>query len=135
MPAAYPYGQSGMFYDPSNLYGGSQDLSSSFVVGGPGGYLANSPQAAYLRFIAPFAGGNDAFGNFVRSQYSRAYGGFQAAAATNPDLGFGRGQNDYLRGLGPDFFRNLYGNASAEQRGINTPRYGAGRVQWQRQFL
>lgn len=133
MPAAYPYGNS--YYDPNSLYGGNQDYSTAPIVGGPGGYLGENPQAAYLRFIAPFASGNDAFSNYVRQQYSRAYGGFQAAAATNPDLGFGRGSNDYLKGLGPDFFRDQFSRYTGEQRGISTPRYGAGRVQWQRQYL
>ncbi len=133
MPAAYPYGNS--YYNPQSLYGGAENYSTAPIVGGPGGYLAENPQAAYLRFIAPFASGNGAFDNFVRQQYSRAYGGFQAAAATNPDLGFGRGQNDYLHGLGPNFFQDQWSRMGADQRGINTPRYGAGRVQWQRQFL
>lgn len=130
-----PYGP-GQYYTPGNPYGSPVDYSTAPIVNGPGGYLADNPQAAYLRFIAPFAGGNDAFSTFVRNQYSRAYGGFQAAAATNPSLNFGLNRDaDYLNQLGPNFFRDMYSRATAQQRGISTPNFGAGRTQWQRQFL
>jgi hypothetical protein len=132
MPPPNPYGNA--YFDPNSWYGATQDYSTAPVVGGPGGYLSNTPQAAYLRMIAPFASGEDPFSQFVRSQYSRAYGGYQAAAATNPNLGFGYGQQDYLRGLGEHFFRALWSQRPADQRGLNLPRYGGGRVQWQRTF-
>lgn len=130
-----PYGDLTSYYQPGNLYGSPVDYSTAPIVGGPGGYLSGNPQAAYLRFIAPFASGNDPFSAFVRNQYSRAYGGYQSAVATNPNLGFGYGQQDYLKMLSPDFFRNQWNQLAPEQRGLNLPRYGAGRVQWQRQYL
>lgn len=131
-----PYGTQTSYFDPNFLYGGSQDYATAPVVGGPGGYLSGTPQAAYLRFVAPFASGNDPFSNYVRSQYSRAYGGYQAAAATNPNLGFGYGpaNQDYLQMLNPQFFQNQFSRLGASDRGLNLPRYGGGRIQWQRTF-
>ena len=130
-----PYGSN--YFDPGSLYGSSVDYSTSPIVGGPGGYLANNPQAAFARFVAPFAGGNDPFSAWVRNQYARAYGGFNAATATNPSLGFGYGppQQDYLRTLGPEFFRNQWQGLSSPQRGVDMPRFGGGRVTWQKQYL
>lgn len=124
------------YFDPFSLYGSPFDYSTAPIVGGPGGYLANTPQAAWTRALGTWGlgQGNDPFSSWVRNQYGRSYGGFQAAAATNPNLGFGYGTQDYLKMLGPDFFRNQWRGLSAEQRGLNQPRYGAGRVQWGRSY-
>lgn len=136
MPPSYnPYGSP--YFNLGNLYGSDVDYATSPIVGGGGGYLANNPQAAYLRMISPFAGGSDPFSKFVQGEYSKALGGLQSARATNPNATFGYGDpsQDYGRRLTEQFFRNLWGQRSAEQRGINAPRFGGGRVQWQRQFL
>jgi hypothetical protein len=130
MPAANPYGNA--YYDPGSLYGSPTDYSTAPIVAGPGGFLSENPQADWTRFIAPFASGNDPFSTWVRAQYSRAYQGYNAAQATNPSLLFGHGDNNYLSQLGSDFFANQWNRLSSEQRGLNLPRYGAGRTQWLR---
>jgi hypothetical protein len=127
---ANPYGTP--YFDPNSLYGSPVDYSTAPIVAGPGGFLGENPQADWTRFIAPFAGGNDPFSQFVRAQYSRAYGGYNAAQATNPSLLFGHGANNYLSQLGPQFFQNQWNRLSATQRGINMPQYGGGRTQWLR---
>lgn len=125
-----PYGG---YYDPTSLYGSPTDYSTSPIVGGPGGYLANNQQAAFMRFLGPQAFGNDPYGQFLRSTaYNLARQGFGSAAATNPNLGFGYGEQDYLKGFGPDFFRQQFLRMAPEQRGINAPRFGGGAVRWSR---
>jgi hypothetical protein len=136
MPPAYnPYGSP--YFNLGNLYGSDVDYSTAPIVGGPGGYLANTPQAAYTRITSPYGGGVDRFSKFVQGEYPRVLAGLQAARATNPNVTFGYGdpRQDYGRQLTESFFRNLWNQQSAEQRGINAPRFGGGRVQWQRQFL
>lgn len=121
----------GGFFDPSSLYGGQYNWGTTPVVGGPGGYLAENPQAAYTRFTSTFGGqNNDPYSRWLQQQFSQAYQGYQAALATNPNLGFGRGENDYLQGLGANFFQNRWNRMAPQQRGITNQTYGGGRTRW-----
>jgi len=122
-----PYG-GGSYYSPGSLYGGSQDFSTTPIVAGPSGYLANQPQAAYARFTAPFAAGEDPFSRFVRSQYGQAQQGFQGALATNPNLNF---YSQYLPGLGGEnYFRSRFLSLPASARGEQPGLLGGGRMRW-----
>src|SRR6478609_3718798 len=80
--------QNGWTYDPNSLYGAPYDQSTTPIVNGPNGFLANNEDAAYYRFIAPFAGGQDDYSNYVRGQFSNVLKNFRAAQATNPNLQF-----------------------------------------------
>ncbi|HSE46798.1 MAG TPA: hypothetical protein VLA89_15875 [Gemmatimonadales bacterium] len=120
------FGSQNPYYQTGNLYGGDKDYSTSPIVSGPTGYLEQNPEAAYARHIAGFGGGSDPYSRFVQQQYDRLYNqGYQAAAATNPNLTFQR----YLTGFGDPFFRNLWANLTQTQRGEN-PAMFAGRPRW-----
>jgi hypothetical protein len=132
--AAMPYAQSfggapgGGYYNPSSLYGAQQSFAQSPLVSGPAGYLAEQPQAAYSRYTATFAGGEDPFSRFVRNQYGTAYQGYLSALATNPNLNF---SNQYLPGLGGEqFFRNRFLQQAPSARGEQPGLIGGGRLRW-----
>jgi hypothetical protein len=118
----------GWTFDPNSLYGGTQDQSSTPIVSGPNGFLANNEDAAYYRFIAPFAQGQDSFSNYVRSQMSNVLRNFRAAQATNPNLQL----PDFLQGFDQNTFMNQYLNSGMpSQRGETSPsQLGAGRLKW-----
>lgn len=99
------------------------------IVSGPGQSLMNqNPQAAFFRWTSPWAGGQDAFSNYVQGQgFNKFNQGFQSAQMTNPDLRL----DDYYNSLGgQDFFRSQYNNLSARARGLDAPMYGQGRMRW-----
>lgn len=117
-------------YDPNSLYGSTTGGDADKpIVSGPNGFLANNEDAAYYRHIAPFAGGNDAFSNFVRGKMGEVIRNFRAAQATNSNLQF----PDFLRdnaGLGA--FQNMYQRMTAPWlRGeTSASQMGAGRMKW-----
>lgn len=118
----------GGYYDPSQNYGRGTSAVTTPLVSGPSGYLAENPQAAYARYTAPFAMGEDPFSRFVRNQYGQAYQGFQAALATNPNLSF---YGQYLPGLGGEqYFRNRFLSQAPMARGESP----VGRMRWFQQY-
>lgn len=127
-PQGAPFYQGGSpwYYDPSNSYGGDRDWATTPAIGGPGGYLENNPSAAYTRFVSPWASGEDAFSRFVRSQFGNVSQGYEAAFASNPDLGF----QSYLSSLGPGHFQQRWRQMNPQQRGESTSLFGGGRTQW-----
>jgi hypothetical protein len=117
------------YYNPSSTYGSPTDYRTAPVVSGPGGFLANNPEAAWGEFIAPFASGTDPFSNWVRSQFSQVYNaGYKPAMARNPSLTF---HDQYLGGsLTPEMLRQRYMQQAPQVRGINVGNYGGGRTRW-----
>jgi hypothetical protein len=129
MSFSNPFGQNPYFQMPNdgkNLYGAPQDYSGAPIVSGPTGYLEGNPEAAYTRHISGFGGGMDNFSRFVQQQYNKMRGGYEAAAATNPDLTF----QNYLQPFGMPFFQNLFNAGTMAQRG-ERPENFAGRARWQ----
>ena len=136
MPPYLPPLPASGFYDPNGAYGSNVDYSTAPIVGGPGGYLSETPQAAFARRTPGFFG-NNAYGAWLRGTgYNLARLGYQSAAATNPNLGFGYGpaNQDYLAMMDPNFLWNQFARLSAPQRGLNNANYGGGRVQWSRGY-
>lgn len=125
-----PYGTN--YYAPGYAYGSPVDYSTAPVVGGPGGYLSNNPEAAWGRFIAPFASGTDPFSNWVRSQYSQVYNlGYKPALGTNPNLLFQEGPDGYLgRDLTPAMLQRRFLHQAPQTRGLNVGNFGGGRTRW-----
>lgn len=124
----YPTTPGAGYYAPGAGYGTNTDQSTTPFVNGPAGYLAQNPQAAYARYTAPFASGEDPFSKFVRSQYGQAYQGFQGALATNPNLNF---YNQYLASLGgQNFFQQRFMAQPAAARGEQSNLLGGGRMRW-----
>jgi hypothetical protein len=118
------------FYDPSSLYGAPESMYDSPVVSGPGtSYLNQNPEAAYARFIAPFASGTDPYSNWLRQQFSQVYNyGYKPALATNPNLKF---QDEYLgQYLNSDAMRQRFMHQAPQLRGVNVANSGGGKVKW-----
>lgn len=116
------------FFNLGSLYGGNQNMWGAPIISGPGDSLMNqNPQSAFYRFTSPFAGGQDAYSQYVQNQFGNVNRGFQAAQMTNPDIRF----DDYYNGLGGnDFFRRQYNLLSARDRGLSPANYGAGGFRW-----
>ena len=129
MASIWGGGGASPFFSNTNLYGGQQNMWGAPIVSGPGQSLMNqNPQAAFFRFTSPYAGGQDAFSQFVQNRgYQNVNRGFQAAQMTNPDLRF----DDYFNSLGGrDFFARQFANLGARERGLNPSGFGAGRMTW-----
>ena len=125
-PSAMP--NAGSYFQPGSNYGAAQSAITTPIVSGPAGYFAENPQAAFTRYTAPFAGGEDPFSRFVRNQYGQAYQGFQSALGTNPNLSF---LNQYLPGLGGEqYFRNRFLQQAPSLRGEQPGTLGGGRLRW-----
>ena len=121
-------GAGGSYYNPVSTYGARQSAFTTPIVSGNAGYFAENPQAAYTRYTAPFATGEDPFSRFVRQQYGNAYQGYQAALGTNPNLNF---LNQYLPGLGGEqYFRNRFLSQAPSVRGEAPGVLGGGRLRW-----
>jgi len=121
--------QNSWTYDPNSTYGAPGGVSqvNTPVVSGPNGFLANNEDATYYRFIAPFAGGQDAFSQFVRSKMGEVVRNFRGAQATNPNLQLW----DYLRPMTEQTFRQQYQDLAQWQRGeASGSQMGAGRMKW-----
>lgn len=116
------------YFNQGSLYGGNQNMWGAPIISGPGQSAMNqNPQAAYMRWTSPFAGGQDAFSRFTQDQFGNVNRGFQAAQMTNPDLRF----DNYYNGLGGlDFFRRQFNQLSARDRGLSPANYGAGGFRW-----
>lgn len=126
-PQGAPYEQNPYSYFNWNTnYGGDRDWVNTPAVGGPGGYLENTPEALYTMWTSPWAGGENPFSKYVQSQYSDVYGGYKTAFATNPEMVF----KDFLQTLSPYFFANRYNALTPRQRGESNSLYGAGKMQW-----
>lgn len=123
-----------IYYNPASLYGMPRHYSQETWgdaywrgIHGPQGLAEQNPQASYLRFIAPWASGNDQFSRWVQGEFNRVYGGYGAASLTNPDLLW----QDYLtQNLGQQQFQQNYGQLHPGERGVRAPNYGGGRAQW-----
>lgn len=128
MPSMWGTGGSSPFFSNNNLYGGQQNMWTAPVVSGSGQSLMNqNPQAAFLRWTSPYAGGQDAFSRFTQNQFNNVNRGFQAAQMTNPDLRL----DDYFNSLGGrDFFARQFNQLGARERGLNPSGFGAGRMSW-----
>lgn len=115
-------------FDPNSDYGASGGSHYTMpMVSGPGGFLDNNEDASYYRFIAPFAGGQDAFSQFVRGKMGEVIRNFRAAQATNTNLQL----PDYLRQFTEQTFRNQYQDQAPWQRGeASGSQMGAGRMKW-----
>jgi hypothetical protein len=127
-PQGSPYyqGNNSWYYNPDTTYGGDRDWATTPAIGGPGGYLENNPQALFTRFFSPWAGGDDAFSKWTRSQFGNTMQGWEAAFASNPELTYG----SYLQDLGPGSFANRWAMMNPQQRGESNSLFGGGRVQW-----
>lgn len=122
-----------IYYDPSSLYGMPRHYSEEtwgdwyrWGINGPQGLAESDPRSAYLRFIAPWAGGNDQFSRWVQSEFNRVYSGYGAATLNNPDLLF----QDFLHQMGPGQLQSNFSNLHPSERGVRAPNFGGGRVQW-----
>lgn len=124
----------GGYYNPGSLYGATNgSMYDSPVVSGPGGsYLNQNPEAAYARFIAPFASGTDPYSNWVRQQFGQVYNyGYKPALATNPNLSF---QDQFLgQYVTPGSMQQRFNNQAPQLRGVNVANFGGGRARWQMQ--
>lgn len=116
----------GRYFDPQSSYGGTY-APGEFATAPIGvTYLDQQPQASFTRFMEGLGyGGEDALARFARSQYGRTQSGYQAALGTNPFLRY----QEYLGGLGPDFFRRQFQSLTPGQRGENYGMF-APRARW-----
>lgn len=89
-------------------------------------YYDQNPQTAYTALTSPYAGGNDAFSQFVRSQWTPAYQGYQAQSAVNPDL---HAYDYFARVLDPNALLAQFNALSPSARGEQWGRF-AGPVRW-----
>lgn len=116
-------------FDPNSAYGSPGGSQATMpIVSGPNGFLANNEDAAYYRTIAPFAGGQDAFSNFVRSKMGEVFRNFRGAQATNPNIQI----DPYLRErVTEDSMRQAYLQLAPWLRGeASGSQMGAGRMKW-----
>src|SRR5690606_29778276 len=119
------------YYNPNSNYGGTAYQTSGgqftpFWVGVRYHYLQNNPSAVWSMFTSPFAGGNDPFSVFVRSQQDDMEDAYLGALSMNPDLT----RQQFYEGIGYQGLLDRFNQQSAAQRGINQSLYGGGRVQW-----
>lgn len=123
--ATNPYATGGSgtynYYDPTSSYGGGTYGLGQFAQTGIGKhYLENNKQAAFTRWLADngyrdFTGE----GEFARQQFGKIETGYEAAAATNPDLNFGQ----YLQQSGGNL-RSQFNRLTPEQRGEQPNVFG-----------
>lgn len=108
-------GGSNPYFNPQNSYGGDRSYQNTPAVTGPSGYLEQNPQALFTRFTSNFAGGDDPFSQYVRSQQQRIWDAYQAAVANNMNLT----RQQFLGGINPQDLRNQFLMLSPFQRGRN----------------
>lgn len=121
------------YFDPRMHYGGAPTYwnpqtgqPSPFWAGIRYQYLDQNPDAVYSMFTNSFAGGTDAFSNWMRNQYGQVSDAYKAALSVNPDLTF----QQYLSDFGPQGFFARYMAQAPAQRGVMPGPYGGGRVNW-----
>ena len=119
------------YYNPSSNYGGTayqtqQGQFTPFWQGVRYQYLQNQPNAVWSMFTSPFAGGNDPFSAWVRTQQDDMEDAYAAALSMKPDLT----SQQFYEGIGYQGMLSRFNQQSAQQRGINPAQYGGGRVQW-----
>jgi hypothetical protein len=102
-------------------------------IGGPewtNWYLNNEPNAGWVQYLQNQGlYGFDPISRYARNQQSRVYGGYQAAASQDPNLGF----YDWLNASGPDL-RGEYGNVSPTDRGDFSDRTSTTRARFMRAY-
>lgn len=130
MVAANPYGALGSYGSPNPYYQQNNPYYGSWGLSFPRTpvadlYLNSTPQAAYTRFTAPWAGGLDPYSQFVQGQYSNLRDAYSAAVATNPDLTWTR----YLGGIPPSTFARQWQMLGPHGRGDQWSTY-APRTNW-----
>lgn len=119
------------YFNPNSSYGGQayQNPDGSFTDFWQGvryQYLNDNPSAVWSMATAPYAGGNSAFGAFMRSQENATHDAYMAALANNPDLSY----QQFVNNIGYQGFLNQYLMQAPQQRQINNSNFGAGRAQW-----
>ena len=106
-----------------------QDWSRTPVIGGPGGFLEQNPEAVWTRYLSGRFGVNPltagAQADWLRGQRQAAQTGFMAAQADDPTLTFQR----YLGSIDADALLNAYLRMAPGQRGENWSR-AAGPPRW-----
>jgi hypothetical protein len=122
---AYPYDY---VYNPNSNYGNPGGSAVTMpIVSGPGGFLDQNEDAAYYRQVMPFASGQDALSQFIRSQLSDVYRNFKAAQATNPNLNF----QNFLSPLTRESFQRQYIQRAPWLRGeASSGQMNQGRMKW-----
>lgn len=126
------YGNQGAgYFDPTSLYGGNQywqndQQATSFWEGIRRRYLQDNPGTVWTMFQSPFAGGQRPFDQWMRQQEGQTMDAYEAALANNPELSY----QQYLSGLGPEYFVDRFNQQAASQRGIQPSNFGGGRIQW-----
>lgn len=123
MPNPYSYQ-----YDPTNMYGATGGSNVGMpIVSGPNGFLANNEDAAYYRQVMPFAGGQDALSQYIRSRMSDVLRNFRAAQATNTNLDI----QSFLAPLTRESFQQEFKAAAPWARGqASDAQMNAGRMKW-----
>lgn len=116
-------------FDPTSSYGaaGGSQVSTP-IVSGPGGFLSSNEDAAFYRHIAPFAQGQDAYSNYVRSKMTEVLRNYRAAQASNPNLLL----PSFLQQFAPEAaFRQSYLQTAPWLRGeAPASQFGGGRLKW-----
>lgn len=119
------------YFNPNTNYGGSayQTQNGNFTDFWEGvryQYLNDNPSAVWSMFTTPFAGGNAAFDQYVRSQENTMNDAYLAAQSVNPDLS----RQQFYTNIGYQGLLNRFLQQAPQQRGVNLGNSGAGRVQW-----
>ncbi len=125
-----PTGQGGYdYYDPWSSYGGDQYGFTNPYGDNPfwdsavgEQYLNSNPNAAWGVYAYPMleGGGNSAFDEWMMQQRTKAYSGYEAALASNPNLGY---LSEYLPSLGSgEDWQRRFQMLSPQDRG---EQYGA----------
>ena len=117
------------WFDPKSLYGGTQYQTSASFGTSPAGhqYYNKNPDIYYNRTTLPYASGNDAFSQFVRSRQNLFQQGYAAALGSNPNLSV----QDYAHqiGLNQQLLRQQFMQQAPQQRNVDYSAYG-GRMRW-----
>lgn len=116
------------FFDPSSSYGGTYAPGSFITAPAGTQYFNRNPRAYWDQQTAPYASGNGAFDRFVQSRYTPWNQGYDAALGTNPELTVP--QYGDQSGLSEKYFRGMFSNLAASQRGESASQYGGGRMRW-----
>lgn len=93
-------------------------------------YLNNVPEAGWVKYLQGLGlYGITPQARYAQNQYNRAYGGYEAAASDNPNLGF----YDWIQHSGFDF-GSEYNNLSPDQRGDFSSRTLTPRTRFMRAY-
>jgi hypothetical protein len=110
------------YYKPGAMYGQTQYPTPNSWGQTPIGdnYLERERDATFTRWSGQHGvRDNDPFGDYVRSQQSKVFGGYKAALGTNQNLKFQDFLNDDLMNQ----FRNDFSRLTQGQRGESTGQF------------